>query len=86
MTVIRFGCAGRSLFIDLFHHINYIAICKRRATEFLRDVADWRRLSSKTLLELIDQHSVVMEPEGQEDGRLQPSQTFRHVFRMVLRI
>ena len=80
LTVIRFGFAGQSLFIDLFHHINYSAICKRRAREFLRDVADWRGSSSKTLLDLIDQHSVVMEPEGQED---EPSQIFRHVSRMV---
>ena len=68
--------------MNLFHHINYSAICKRRATEFFRDVADWRGSSSKTL-DLIDQYSVVMEPEGQED---EPSQTFWQVFRMVLRI
>ena len=81
IDINSFGFLGRSLFIDFFHHINYSVICKRRAKEFLRDVADWKGSSSKTLLDLIDQYSVVIEPSERKED--EPSQIFWHVSRMV---
>ena len=67
------------MFSDFFHHISHSAIIKNRARNFLQDFSNWNG-TPKTLLNIIDQHSVAIQPEWQDD---ESSEIFLHVCRMV---